>query len=109
MVECPAGKLAGCFMRSRLRTIPQFKLSGVMLATFWLAVCFAAWKIQLPPHWMIRRPNPIWPLVMLDSWRYFPIPTAIGSLFGHTARGFMAGILLYLCAIWLALRLSPIV
>jgi hypothetical protein len=88
-------------MRYRLRTLPQFALSGVMLAVFWLSVCFAAWRID--PNWFVSGPGlPIGELLFI-SLRFFPVPTAIGALFGYAWRGFFVGIGLSFCLLVFAL------
>jgi hypothetical protein len=74
--------------------LPQFKLAGILWALSWLSVCFAAWRID--PGWFETGPGlPIGPW-LFQSLRFFPVPTAIGALFGHTMRGFIVGIVLYI-------------
>ena len=75
--------------------LPQLSLSGIMWAIFWLSVCFAAWRVD--PVWLAA-PGPAvdW---MFNSLRYFTVPTAIGALFGYAWRGFVIGIVLYVCLI----------
>ena len=75
--------------------LPQFTMAGILWAMLWLAVCFAAWRVD--PDWLAAGPGlPIgeW---LLSSLRFFPVPTAIGALFGHTLRGFIVGVVLYAC------------
>jgi hypothetical protein len=75
--------------------LPQFTMAGILWAVFWLSVCFAAWRVD--PSWFAAGPGlPIgeW---LFNSLRFFPVPTAIGALFGHTLRGFIIGIALYVC------------
>jgi len=88
-------------MRYRLRTLPQISLSGIFLVVLWLSVCFAAWRID--PSWFAVGPGlPIgeW---LFNSLRFFPVPTAIGALFGYAWRGFVVGIGLYVCLLAFAL------
>jgi hypothetical protein len=82
-------------MRFRLLTLPQFKLSGVMLAVVWLGVCFLGWR--LPED--LNMPG-LMPTVAVSVMRYVTIPTAIGALFGYAWRGLFVGIVLWFC--WLA-------
>jgi hypothetical protein len=82
-------------MRYRLRTLPQFKLCGVMRAVFWLGVCFVAWR--LPPD--LNMPG-LMPTLTVAVMRYITIPTAIGALFGYAWRGFLIGNVLFLA--WIA-------
>ena len=77
--------------------LPQFTLAGILWAVFWLAVCFAAWRIN--PPLSIQGPVLPWAILIMHSFRFFTIPTAIGALFGHTLRGFIVGIVLYLCMV----------
>jgi hypothetical protein len=78
-------------MRYSLRTLPQFRLAGVMLAVFWLCVCFAAWG--LPKH---IGPTSLAGTIALAALKYITIPTAIGALFGFAWRGFVIGSVLFL-------------
>jgi len=74
--------------------MPQFTLARILLAMFWLAVCFTAWGSR-PTSWMIQNQNQIGVWLIFFSFRFFTIPTAIGALFGHTLRGFVIGVALY--------------
>jgi hypothetical protein len=82
--------------------LPQFTLARIFLAIFWFAICFAAWRIQ-PPLWTDTGTSQLCIALVFFSFRVFPIPTAIGSLFGYTLRGFIVGIAAYFC--WLGLLL----
>jgi len=85
-------------MRYRLCTLPQFTLSGAMLAILWLSVCFAAWRVETNLGM-----QGLWAPLLVNAFRYVPIPTAIGALFGHTMRGFFAGVALYAFLMFIAL------
>ena len=87
-----------CAQRSERRPW-QIQLRNVFWAVFWFSVCLAAWRWQ--PVW--RSPHPVWDRWVTQltflSFRYFPIATAIGALFGRAWCGAAIGIALYLCLI----------
>ena len=67
----------------------QISLKGILWAAFWMAVCVVAWRARHPSD------EPRWLNFITISFRFFPIPTAIGTLFGHPWRGAAVGIALY--------------
>jgi hypothetical protein len=74
--------------------LPQFRLSAVMLAIFWLCVSFAGWR--LPDH--LNMPG-LFGTLVVSVLRLVPIAIAIGALFGHAWRGLVIGLGLWLCLI----------
>jgi len=71
--------------------LPQFTIAGILLAMFWLGVCFVGWR--LPDH--LNMPGLTGTLIVA-ALRYITIPTAIGALFGYTSRGFLIGVVLFI-------------
>jgi hypothetical protein len=74
-------------MRYRLRTMPQFKLAGIMLALVWLGVSFAGWRLPYQPTMADE--------LVAVGLRWIPIPAAIGALFGYRWQGILAGFMMY--------------
>jgi hypothetical protein len=67
----------------------QVSLKGILWAAYWVAVCVVAWRAKHPTD------EARWVSFITISFCYFPIPTAIGALFGHPWRGTAVGIALY--------------
>ena len=77
-------------MRLRLRPPSQFTIMGVLLATLWIAICCAAWRVD-----GIKTYGDAGYLASI-SFRYVSVPAAIGALFGRTLIGLAVGVALYL-------------
>ena len=75
--------------------LPQFKLAGILWALFWLSLSFALWQLD-PPERMPHAHHQPLVYFMLDGFAIAAIPTAIGALFGHTLRGFLIGVAIYI-------------
>ena len=69
----------------------QISLKGILWAAYWVAVCVVAWRARYRwsglDNW--------WFQFAATSFRFFPVPTAIGALLGHPWRGAAIGIALY--------------
>jgi hypothetical protein len=80
----------------------QVSLKGILWAAYWVAVCVVAWRAKHPSD------EPRWLSFITASFCFFPIPTAIGALFGRPWRGAVVGIGLYvgfLVLLWLLVHI----
>jgi hypothetical protein len=83
----------GCDERPTPAREWQISLKGILWATYWIAVCIVAWRARHP--WRGPGEPGYWFYFATMSFRFVPIPTAIGALFGHPWRGAAVGIALY--------------
>jgi len=78
----------------------QFTIWRVLVATFWMGLCFGAWAYEPP-----KSSDLVYLSVL--SFRFTPIPAAIGALFGRALWGAAIGIGLYVLYVaWIVLALS---
>ena len=67
----------------------QFALKGILLATFWMAVCFSAYAMVINMHRLrVSSPYEV-PLTLVMMVTPF---VAVGALFGRTLLGVAIGI-----------------
>ena len=80
----------------------QFEMKGLLLATFWMAVCFSAYAVVNSMHRQrVSSPMEVpLTLVMMAA----PL-VAIGALFGRTLLGAAVGIAA-LCVFWFVWNLT---
>jgi hypothetical protein len=73
----------------------QFTLTRLLLATFWMAVCFGGVMANrsIPPIWEFRGPEMLWIVLRYATfYLVFVSPfIAVGVLFGRAKTGVIAG------------------
>jgi hypothetical protein len=73
----------------------QFTLRGLLVATFWAALCVLCATLLRDADWRAAK----WWVYLVGYTGIVSLPTAIGALFGRPARGMIVGLLIVIVMI----------